>query len=177
MSTLSIKEISAMLDRGPKAIHKQIRMGKLKAKKEFPYITSPYIVTEKDFAKYLCETPAARADFNRYVSNYMQRNRSVSIQLRAIVQYMLTNLDWYVYSASELAKVLDVTPQSIRNWVRKGYLREDVDSGLYSMKSVLGLAKKHPRFDKFIPKNGVPVSIYMARKASDKFISKGGLES
>lgn len=175
MSTLSIKEISAMLDRGPKAIHKQIRMGKLKAKKEFSYVTSPYIIREKDFAKYLCETPAARADFNRYVLNYVKRNRVVSIQLRAIVQYMLTNLDWYVYSASELAKVLDVTPQSIHNWVRKGYLEEDAGPGLYSRKSVLGLAKKHPRFAKFMPKNGVPVSIYMPHKASDKFMPKGGV--
>lgn len=174
MSMLTIKEISEMINRCPKAIHKQIRMGKLKAKKEFSYITSSYIVTEKDFAKYLCETPSARKEFNSYISNYIKRNRGVSVQLRAIVQYMLTNLDWYVYSASELAKVLDVTPQSIHNWVRKGYLEEDAGSGLYSRKSVLSLAKKHPRFSKFMPKNGVPVSIYMPHKASDKFMPKGG---
>lgn len=155
MSTFSIREISEMTNRCPKAIHKQIRMGKLKARKEFSYVTSPYIVEAKDFAKYLCETPSARIDFDHYVQAYLKKNRCPSIKIREVVEYMRSNKNWFVYSASGLAKMLDITPQSIHNWVRKGYLEEDFGPGLYSRKSVLRLAKKHPRFEKFMPKGGV----------------------
>lgn len=154
MSTLSIREISEMTNRCPKAIHKQIRMGKLKARKEFSYVTSPYIVETKDFAKYLCETPSARIDFDRYVRGYIKKNRCLDDRIKVITDYMHFNKNWFVYSASGLAKLLDVTPQSIHNWVKKGYLQEDFGPGLYSRKSVLRLAKTHPRFDKFMPKGG-----------------------
>lgn len=154
MSTFSIKEISTMINRCPKAIHKQIRMGKLKARKEFSYVTSPYIVDAKDFAKYLCETPSAREEFNRFILAEKE-NRRVTVKLREVAEYMRSNPDWFVYSARGLSKIFDVTPQSIHNWVRKGYLEEDAGPGLYSRKSVLRLAKAHPRFYKFMPKGGV----------------------
>lgn len=155
MSTFSIKEISTMINRSPKAIHKQIRTGRLNARKEFSYVTSPYIVASKDFAKYLCETPLAREEFNHYILREKE-NRSVTVKLREVAEYMQINPNWFVYSARSLSKIFDVTPQSIHNWVRKGYLEEDFGPGLYSRKSVLGLTKKHPRFDKFMPKGGVP---------------------
>lgn len=131
MSTLSIREISEMTNRCPKAIHKQVRRGKLKARKEFSYVTSPY-----------------------YVRAYIKKNRCLDDRIKSITDYMHFNKNWFVYSASGLAKLLDVTPQSIHNWVKKGYLEEDFGPGLYSRKSVLRLAKKHPRFDKFMPKGG-----------------------
>lgn len=154
MSTLGVREISSMIDICPKAIHKYIRLGKLKARKEFSYITSSYIVATKDFAKFLCETPSLRARFNIYLRK-AKETRSVTVPLRETAEYMHENQSWYVYSASGLAEMLDVTPQSIHNWVRKGYLEEDAGPGLYSRKAVLNLAKTHPRFYKFMPKGGV----------------------
>lgn len=155
MSILNVREISTMINRCPKAIHKQIRLGRLKAEKESPSITSPYIVKTIDFAKYLCETPLVRKEFNRYMFA-AKKNGNVTCNLLEIVGYVQANPDWFVYSASELARVLDVTQQSIHNWTRKGYLEEDFGPGLYSRKSVLALAKNHPRFDKFMPKGGIP---------------------
>lgn len=154
MSTLSIREISEMINRCPKAIHKQIRRGKLKARKGFSYVTSPYVVETKDFAKYLCETPSARKDFDFHIRDCRKKNQRLSIKIREVIHYMFSNQSWFVYSATGLAEILDVTPQSIHNWVKKGYLEEDFGPGLYSRKSVLRLAKKHPRFEKFMPKGG-----------------------
>lgn len=156
MGSLNVREISSILGRCPKQIHKYIRAGRLKAEQRFCYQTSSYIVSTKDFAKFLCETPHLRAEFELYL-RYSTELRSVTPELREVSKYMKSNPDWFVYSAANLSKIFNVSPQSIHNWARKGYLEDDFGPGLYSRKSVIRLTKAHPRFYKFMPKRGETV--------------------
>lgn len=157
MSALTVKEIGVMINRDKRSVLRQIRIGRLKAEKKSPHPRSPYIIAEKDFSKFLCKTPSARSDFTHYLCWYIKENGDVSPRLRVINEHMLANVNGYIYSACELAEMFDVTRRTIYNWTEKGYLEEDVGPRLYSRQSVLRLANTHPKFDKFMPKGGIPV--------------------
>lgn len=151
MSSFNVKDISHMISVCPSAVRTYIRCGKLEAEKESSHITSPYIVSTKNFAKFLCKNPSLRVRFDAYLRT-TKNTRLVTVALRETVEYMMTNPDWFVYSTSGLSNLFGVTRTTIRNWVKKGYLEEDAGPGLYSRKAVKKLAKKHPRFYKFMPK-------------------------
>lgn len=153
MGVLYVRDISKLLDIHPKGVTQYIKSGRLTAHKVGEYRNSPYAVTTDDFGLFLCRTPSLRTKFNRYVRRARELNR-FDANLLDILNFMRVNIDRFIYSSSGLATLLDVDQHTVRNWVKKGYLKEDTGAGFYSRKSVLDLEKTHPNFNKSVSIRG-----------------------
>lgn len=147
MKELTASEIANILSMSKQNIRSLCRCGKLKVIEEAESFCKTsrkkkkYTISIDDFCTFLCENPNFRLLF------YSAKSSDI---VTFISKYLNQRTDDFLFSITDVCRICDVTPNTVRRWISVGYLISNNGIRKFSRKEIESLFEVYPKAKRYM---------------------------